>query len=590
MNSQDLTLSSPENARDEQGIADEMTTSSHSHNAPPTALDDPSRIPPGVDEASDTPYSQPPHRSSLLKRISPFWHDRLTEAGLILSLALYYITGNANLGTGSFFHLNPLLSLPFLLIFAVLCWYRLSFAVALLPLALPYYLLQKTVVSHYAFSLAEIALVVFVVVAALQLLLKRNQWQYWLSWHDLRDRLGLFIIPILVFLAAAVISIVIASEHQFALRAFRKEVFDPLIYLLLVLLCLRSRQDLMRLLGALLATGLMVAFLSLIQYAFLRNELVIEAGNVLRVHAAYGSANDIGLLLDYVLPIGIAMAVAKMPDAAAMPQPWRWRAFAIALCLPLLLVLYLSQSHGAWVAITAAILFIAALSIRNSKVLIVSTLVFIAVAAVIFVVFHTRIINFLLESHVNAQGVSTSTRRLYLWQSALNMIHDSPWFGYGMDNWLCHYSRNTICYIPSLKHYWILTNPITHAPTGLSDEPDLSHPHNIFLHVWVSMGLFGLLAFIALLGLFFWLFARILAHLRSTENNNNLHLQWMTIGVAAAMFAALVQGQVDSSFLEQDLAFCFWTLVAALLLLRVLSGTSWRGRKLQGHTQMEGQS
>jgi hypothetical protein len=44
------------------------------------------------------------------------------------------------------------------------------------------------------------------------------------------------------------------------------------------------------------------------------------------------------------------------------------------------------------------------------------------------------------------------------------------------------------------------------------------------------------------------------------------------------MLAAFVQGQVDSSFLEQDLAFCFWMLVTALLLLRVLSGTPWRGQ------------
>jgi len=35
---------------------------------------------------------------------------------------------------------------------------------------------------------------------------------------------------------------------------------------------------------------------------------------------------------------------------------------------------------------------------------------------------------------------------------------------------------------------------------------------------------------------------------------------------------------IDSSFLEQDLAFCFWMLVLALLLLRALSGTPWRGR------------
>jgi putative inorganic carbon (hco3(-)) transporter len=45
------------------------------------------------------------------------------------------------------------------------------------------------------------------------------------------------------------------------------------------------------------------------------------------------------------------------------------------------------------------------------------------------------------------------------------------------------------------------------------------------------------------------------------------------------MLAAMVQGMIDSAFLEQDLAFCFWMLVAALLLLRVQVGMLWK-RKL----------
>ncbi len=546
MDSQNLELSSSEVAQHKQGAVNDSHKASYSHKTPSVGLNDASgtsQTEEGVDKASNAPDDPPPSRNSLLAKVSPFWRDRFIEVGLILAIALYYITGNANLGTGGFFHLNPLFSLPFLLIFAVLCWYRLPFAVALLPLALPYYLLQKTVVGAYAFSLTEITLVVCLVMALLQLLFRGGKWEYWLSWRTLRDRLGPFTIPILVFLAAATISIVTASEPHLALRAFRKEVFDPLVYFLLVLFCLRSRGDLLRLLGALLATGLMVAFLSLAQYFIFRDQLVQETGNVLRVHAAYGSANDVGLLLDYVLPIGLALAVAKIPG---MLKSWQFRALAIAL--------------------VGAILFVVA-------------------AGLVFVVFHTRIISFLLDSHVNAQGISTTTKRLYLWQTALKMIHDSPWFGYGMDNWLCHYSRNTICYIPGLKHYWILTNPVTHAPTGLMDEPDLSHPHNIFLHVWVSIGVFGLLAFIVLLVLFFWLFMRVLTHLRSTESGRTLQLQWITIGIGAAMFAALLQGQVDSSFLEQDLAFCFWTLLAALLLLRVLSETSWRRRKQQEHAK-----
>jgi putative inorganic carbon (HCO3(-)) transporter len=117
----------------------------------------------------------------------------------------------------------------------------------------------------------------------------------------------------------------------------------------------------------------------------------------------------------------------------------------------------------------------------------------------------------------------------------------------------------------------------------LQYEPTLSHPHNIFLHVWVSIGIFGLLAFIAVLVLFFWLFARILISLSKAKSESDPYLRWMTVGVGAAMLAALIQGQVDSSFLVQDLAFCFWMLVTSLLVLRVLTGTPWRGSLLQRH-------
>ena len=53
----------------------------------------------------------------------------------------------------------------------------------------------------------------------------------------------------------------------------------------------------------------------------------------------------------------------------------------------------------------------------------------------------------------------------------------------------------------------------------------------------------------------------------------------MVVGIGGALTAAIIQGQVDSSFLEQDLAFCFWALVAALLVLRLLTGASWSGSR-----------
>jgi len=533
-------------------------------------------------DSDDTEISDPTNPPGVngkhSKGIPLFWHDRLIEASLLLSMALYYVIGNTNLGSNAIFHVNPLYTLPFLLVFAVLCWYRLPFALALLPLALPYYLKHKTVYSHYSFSPAEIAFGVCVLVFVLQLALKRSRWQYWLSWREFRQRLGPFMVPMLVFLAAAAFSIVIAYDKATALRSFREEVLEPLLYVGMALYCLRTRRDLTRLLGALLATGFVVAGIGMIQYLFFRQTLVLESDGIRRVHAMYGSANSIGLLFDYTLPIGFALVVAKAPFARKMLSSWKIRVVGIILCLPMIYVLYLTQSIGAWLAIPIAALFIAALSIRNRKVFLISAVVFLVGSAIVLLLFHSKIATFLLGNHLDVHRVSTATKRYYLWQTALNMIHDSLWFGYGMDNWLCHYSTNTTCYTPQLHHYLIDRDPITHLSTDLKFEPFLSHPHNIFLHVWVSIGIFGLLAFVAVLVLFYWLFVRTLRYLRTHETRKTIWLQWMTLGVGAAMLAALVQGMIDSSFLEQDLAFCFWMLVVAMLVLRALSGTPWRGR------------
>jgi O-antigen ligase len=555
MNDQSLSLSGP--AQYEQDILDNDGPESDASTHPP------------VDDGASG------------KQISSFWRNRFFEVGLIASMALYYVVGNQNLGMNPFSQVNPLFSLPFLLLFAVLCWYRLPIALALLPLSLPYYILQKTVLRiapnhNVSFSLAEITLGVCVLVALIQLFWQRRKWPYWLAWRDLRDRAGPFLIPILVFFAVAAFSIVIAYNKVFALRAFREEVLDPLVYLFLVLCCLRSRRDIRRLLGALLASGLIVAVLGVIQFLFFKSTLVLESDGIRRVHVMYGSANSIGLFFDYVLPIGLALAVAGFVWHGTVS--WWRRLLAIGLCLPLFYVLYLSQSMGAWVAIGVAVLFIGTSSIHNRKVLLVSIASLAVVLGIALFFYHTHILNLLFATHVDVHHVSTVTKRIYLWQTALNMIHDRPWFGYGMDNWLCYYSTNLTCPTPRDWHYLINVDPVTRISTDLKYEPYLSHPHNVLLHIWVSMGIFGVLAFVAILALFFWLFVRILRNVRANESSKNLSLQWMTLGVGAAMLAAMVQGLGDSAFLEQDLAFCFWMLIAAMLVLRKLSGTPWRGK------------
>lgn len=491
---------------------------------------------------------------------------------MILSIALFYLIGNTSLHVPVLSHLSPWLALPFALLFATLCWLRLPFAIALLPLTLPYYLYQKQLSSSIAFSLVELTLFLIVAVAVVQMILFQHSWPYWLSWKALRERLGPFVVPMLLFLLIATLSILVAYSRKAALRTFREEIFDPLLYLVLALMCLRTRTDVQRLLGAFLGTGLIIALLGLAQYFLFKNTLVPEANGVRRVHTVYGSANSIGLLFDYILPIGIAWLLGRVSG--------RSRLVALLVCLPIVIVLYLTQSYGAWIAIGLTTLFIAALSAPNRRVLLIGSAVLTVVLGGALLLFHKQIITTVFTGHTNKHGVGTIEKRFYLWQSALHMIHDYPWLGVGLDNWLCHYSTNPAC--PALTfHYWIKNDPITGVPTGLTDEPTLSHPHNLFLHIWVSMGVFGMLTFAILLVFIACLFVRLILFLRRTPLKHHGLFSWMTLGVGGALLAAVIQGQVDSSFLEQDLAFCFWMLVSALFLLRFHLQVSWREVFLQ---------
>src|SRR5215831_5391054 len=95
MNSQDFNEGAI--SREIMGNGDAVSLASTS---PTPVLDDSSSELEGHGStASQLPNNPSPGRSNLLRRLDPFWHDRLLEAGLIVSMALYYITGNQHLGT-----------------------------------------------------------------------------------------------------------------------------------------------------------------------------------------------------------------------------------------------------------------------------------------------------------------------------------------------------------------------------------------------------------------------------------------------------------------------------------------------------------
>lgn len=140
---------------------------------------------------------------------------------------------------------------------------------------------------------------------------------------------------------------------------------------------------------------------------------------------------------------------------------------------------------------------------------------------------------------------NTIQQRFHLWQAAVNMIHDHPLLGVGLDNFLYQYPKYM------LKEAWA--------------EPNLSHPHNILLDFWTRLGILGVGAMLWLQVAFWRMGFRIYRGWKGEED------QVWALALMASMVDFLIHGLLDNSFFLIDLAFIFWLtygLIKAMARLR----------------------
>ncbi|HEX7101500.1 MAG TPA: O-antigen ligase family protein [Nitrolancea sp.] len=124
--------------------------------------------------------------------------------------------------------------------------------------------------------------------------------------------------------------------------------------------------------------------------------------------------------------------------------------------------------------------------------------------------------------------------RIDLWSSAIEMIRDHPIFGIGLDQFLYVYAPRYV------------------KPEAWS-ERFTSHPHDIILDSWLSLGIMGLVLALAFVGVL------VAASIRLARKRSVLGL-----AAAGAMFAGILHGLVDNGYFLPDLALIFWFLTAII--------------------------
>lgn len=420
----------------------------------------------------------------------------------------------------------------------VLIAWQLRLGLAGVAFAIPFFLQVKPI-GTLQFSMVELILVWCVAVWAIQtitptlraLLAPSQRQRSRLPLHTLRDGVRNFLPQdgldwaVFLFVVWGGASIVFAEFFGVAVREFRVVVLEAGLYYL-VLRRQDDRETVTRwTTNALVAGAVTVSLYGLYQWLFTAD--IITAEGVRRIRGPYGSPNNLALFLERALLIGIAFWLFVSQGK----QKWL---YGLAL-LPISACLFLTFSRGAWLlGVPAGLLWISLWGNKRIRQAILGIGV-IGILALIPFAATERI-----ASAINVEG-GTWFIRMRLWEATLTMIQDHPVAGVGLDNFLYVYEQYR------LPEAW--------------REPDLSHPHQMLLHFWVSLGIPGV-------GLMLWQQGAFWRGWWAEKRQNRSDWQnAMLIGLSAAMIATLAHGLIDNSYFLVDLAF-IWMMTLALATVR----------------------
>ena len=341
------------------------------------------------------------------------------------------------------------------------------------------------------------------------------------------------------FVTLAVLSLLWSEQRTPAIRELRIMVIEPILFYALVRVIKPDRGDILRLVDSFLLGAVAVATAGIVYQ--------IVTGSRGPLTSVYGSRNNLALYLGRALPFALAMCLFPLGRLR------RGVAFAI-LCLLLLAVL-LTQSAGALMLGIPAGLAVTLLAWNPRRGLLVVPLgaVLLGVALIVLL---PRLQGGNAGNGVNIESWLT---RGNVWTSALNLLRERPITGAGLDQFLYLYRSRYI------------------LPDAYK-EPNLSHPHNVFLDFWVSLGLAGLLLFFTLQAAFWTTLLRARTRLKGDALNLAIGA-----GVMGAMADFLAHGLVDNSYFVVDLAYAFCLLLALAVFLSSTSPKLPKSSNPQAH-------
>ncbi|MDD3375255.1 MAG: O-antigen ligase family protein [Candidatus Omnitrophica bacterium] len=254
--------------------------------------------------------------------------------------------------------------------------------------------------------------------------------------------------------------------------------------------------------------------LSALSQKFLGFEFFRNKSMVMRaVTGPFENPNSLGSYFVYCLPIFILLA------------SWKWKKKIVRILIYFVVValgmsLLLTFSRSAWLGFSVGLLMIIILSKKKKFPLAVFGLFF----SSLFLVpsFFKRV--------MYSFGSAGDSQRYVIWQGAVDMIKENPFFGKGLGTFMNYFDQ----YVPDIGIYYA---------------------HNCYLQMWAESGIFTLIAFLSLIG--FILYRGVWISLKNKQDEYGILL----IGLVAGVFGFLVVSFFDTQLYSLQLSILFWVML-----------------------------
>jgi putative inorganic carbon (HCO3(-)) transporter len=267
--------------------------------------------------------------------------------------------------------------------------------------------------------------------------------------------------------------------------------------------------------------------------------------------------NELAGALLLFLPISLALVVAPHLRRSRPSPPVR--VAALLLTLVSAAALFLTQSRSAWTGILVAVVVMAWLRWPRFRWEMAAGLL--ALVAVLLYAGPQTTVESISASPGPQEsddfiGMESLVERGAIWDRALSMVQDFPLTGTGLG---------------TFRRLVYVLNPVAEP----NHTADIGHAHNVFLQVALDLGLPGLVAYLALVGIALWIGWRAawmpgpqeVETPQASASGEKApvmagEFRWLGIGIVGSLVAFHVYGLTDAIALGAKPGVAFWMILA----------------------------